>query len=144
MSGARIGKLIRLLSSDQPGEVAAAAGAFNRALKSAGIDIHALAAVVENQIDAPLVPRQPTTKRPSHHAKAPTNKPRAFHPNAPFQMGDTIICDAPEGLFSKCRRCGSTRFTVMGGIGPHVAQLRCDRCGTGGRWLGRQHFGAAS
>ena len=53
MSGARLGKLIRLLSSDQPGEVAAAAGAINRALKTAGIDIHELAAVVENQFDLP-------------------------------------------------------------------------------------------
>ena len=38
MSGARIGKLIRLLSSNHPGEVTAAASAINRALKSAGID----------------------------------------------------------------------------------------------------------
>ena len=143
MSGARIGKLIRLLSSDQPGEVAAAAGAFNRALKSAGIDIHALAAVVENQIDAPLAPRQPATKRPAHPAKAPTNKPRAFHPGVPFQMGQAVICDELDGLFRTCR-CGSTRFTVMAGGGPHVAQLRGDFCKTGGRWLSRAHFGAVS
>jgi hypothetical protein len=140
MSGARIGKMFRLLSSDQPGEVAAAAGAFNRALKSAGIDIHALAAAVESAVDAPLVPRQPTAKRPTYPAKA--NKPRAFHPGVPFQMGASVICDAADGLFSKCRRCGSTTFTVMAGIGPHVAQLRCDGCRTGGRWLSRAHFGA--
>ena len=139
MSGAPLGKLIRLLSSDQPGEVAAAAGAINRALKSRGIDIHKLAEVVEHQFETPLVPRQPAPKRPAHPAKAPTNKPRAFHPGVPFQMGDAIICDEPDGLFRTCR-CGSTRFTVMGGIRPHVAQLRCDHCRTGGRWLSRQHF----
>jgi hypothetical protein len=35
--------LIRLLSSDQPGEVVAAARAINRTLKGAKLDIHALA-----------------------------------------------------------------------------------------------------
>jgi hypothetical protein len=44
---ARIGKLIRLLSSDRPGEVVAAAGAINRALQAAGLDIHRLAEVIE-------------------------------------------------------------------------------------------------
>ena len=141
MSGARLGKLIRLLSSDQPGEVAAAAGAINRALKTAGIDIHELAAVVENQFDLPLAPRQPATKRPAHSAKTPAPKARALHPSAPFQMGQAVICDELDGLFRACR-CGSTRFSVMRGIGPHVAQLRCDHCKTGGRWLSRQHFGA--
>jgi hypothetical protein len=146
MSGARLGKLIRLLSSDQPGEVAAAAGAINRALKSRGIDIHKLAEVVDSQIDAPLAPRQPP-KRPVRPAKAWAPKtwaPKtpAFHPGAPFQMDQKIICDAPDGLFRPCR-CGSTRFTVLPGVGPHAAQLRCDFCKTGGRWLSRAHFGGA-
>jgi hypothetical protein len=35
--------LIRLLSSDQPGEVVAAARAISRTLKGAMLDIHALA-----------------------------------------------------------------------------------------------------
>ena len=52
---ARLGKLIRLLSSDRPGEVVAAAGAINRALQAAGLDIHRLADVVER---SPLVPGQ--------------------------------------------------------------------------------------
>ena len=132
---ARLAKFIRLLGSDKPGEVVAAAGAINRALQSRGTDIHALAEVVESQFDVPLVPRQqPTTKRPAHPAKT-----RAFHPGAPFQKDESIICDEPAGLFRRCR-CGSTRFTVMAGVGPHVAQLRCDHCGTGGRWLSRAAF----
>ena len=52
---ARLAKLIRLLSSDRPGEVVAAAGAINRALQAAGLDIHRLAEVVER---SPLVPGQ--------------------------------------------------------------------------------------
>lgn len=148
MIGAKVGKFIKLLSSDQPGEVAAAASAINRALKSAGIDIHKLAEVVESQIDAPLAPRLKPATRPAHPAKRWTPpktwapKTPAFHPAAPFQMDQSIICDAPDGLFRACR-CGSTRFTVLPGVGPHVAQLRCDVCKTGGRWLGRAHFGGA-
>ena len=39
----RLRQLLLLLSSDQPGEVAAAAAAIGRALKAAGTDWHALA-----------------------------------------------------------------------------------------------------
>jgi hypothetical protein len=39
----RLRQLLLMLSSDQPGEVAAAAAAIGRALKSAGTDWHALA-----------------------------------------------------------------------------------------------------
>ena len=67
MSGAPLGKLIRLLSSDQPGEVAAAAGAINRALKSRGIDIHKLAEVVEHQFRENAA-RSPTTQHRSGRA----------------------------------------------------------------------------
>ena len=52
---ARLGKLIRLLSSDKPGEVVAAASAITRALSSVGLDIHAFADAVER---SPLVPGQ--------------------------------------------------------------------------------------
>lgn len=51
----KLGKLIRLLSSDQPGEAAAAAAALNRALLADGLDIHALAQVVER---SSLVPSE--------------------------------------------------------------------------------------
>jgi hypothetical protein len=43
----RLGKLIRMLSSDRDGEVLAAAKALNRTLQSAGADLHVLAAVIE-------------------------------------------------------------------------------------------------
>jgi hypothetical protein len=53
----RIGKLIRLLSSDQPGEAAAAAAAIVRHLQATGKDIHQLADVVEKGIQADTASR---------------------------------------------------------------------------------------
>jgi hypothetical protein len=44
----KLGKLVRLLTSDQDGEVVAAAHSINRTLSGAGLDIHVLAAVIEN------------------------------------------------------------------------------------------------
>ena len=44
---AKLGRFLRLLSSDQDGEVVAAARALVRTLKGAGQDIHALAAAIE-------------------------------------------------------------------------------------------------
>jgi hypothetical protein len=43
----RLGKLVRVLTSDHDGEVVAARS-INRALKSAGLDIHLLVAVIEH------------------------------------------------------------------------------------------------
>ena len=61
-------------------------------------------------------------------------------PDGRFQMGDRIICDQGVSSFRRCR-CGPEYFIVMEGIGPHSAQLRCDSCGLGARWLARHHFG---
>jgi hypothetical protein len=44
----KLAKCIRMLSSDKPGEVFAAAQALCRTLQAAGTDIHALAAIVEH------------------------------------------------------------------------------------------------
>src|SRR5262245_43461705 len=46
MSDNRIGKLIRLLASDQPGEVVNAAAALTKALKTQGRDWHDVAAAL--------------------------------------------------------------------------------------------------
>jgi hypothetical protein len=43
----KIGKCIRLLASDKPGEIVAAAHALQRTLAGAGVDLHWLAARVE-------------------------------------------------------------------------------------------------
>lgn len=43
----RVGQLIRVLSSPQPGEIVAAARALDRMLRAAGLDLHHLAFVAE-------------------------------------------------------------------------------------------------
>jgi hypothetical protein len=132
----RIGQLIKLLSSDQPGEVAAAAQALNRTLGAAGLDIHALAEIAETGLRLPVPTEQPRRRPP-----ATTNKQQARRPGGrPLAMDEQLICDMPNGLFRPCS-CGGIMFTVTCGIGPHVAQLVCDSCRRGGRWLSRAHFG---
>jgi hypothetical protein len=46
----RVGKLIRLLSSDKDAEVVASARALKRTLESAGTDLHGLAKLIEERI----------------------------------------------------------------------------------------------
>jgi len=135
----RISQLIRMLSSDQAGEAGAAAQALTRTLVSAGLDIHALADVVEAGLQLPARTEQPAKKpRPA----TTTNKAR--RPDGrPLQMDEKLVCDQPDGVFRACG-CGGILFTVMPGVGPHVAQLVCDGCKRGGRWLSRGHFGATS
>jgi hypothetical protein len=132
----RIGQLIRMLSSDQPGEAGAAAVALNRTLASAGLDIHALARVVEAGLHLPAPTEQPVKK------SQPSTTSKARRPDGrPLQMDEVLVCDQPDGVFRACG-CGGLMFTVMPGVGPHLAQLVCDACGRGGRWLSRRHFGA--
>jgi hypothetical protein len=54
----KIGKLLRLLASDRPGEVVAAAGALKRTLEAGGLDLHDLAAAAERGLCQPPVERQ--------------------------------------------------------------------------------------
>jgi hypothetical protein len=54
-----------------------------------------------------------------------------------------LTCDAPDGVMRPCS-CGSILFAVEPGAGPHAAQLRCDFCGCGGRWLSRAALDEAS
>jgi hypothetical protein len=72
---ARLGKLIRLLSSDQPGEVLAAASAIARELQAAGKDIHTLADAAERGLQSPEAPasseRQPWRARRAWCAQHP-------------------------------------------------------------------------
>jgi hypothetical protein len=128
----RVGQLIRLLSSDKPGEAGAAAQALNRTLATAGLDVHDLARVVEKNLQLPQA---------APHQKKPPARGQAHRPDGrPLAMDQQIICDALEGVFRPCG-CGGVLFTVMPGVGPHAAQLVCDACNRGGRWLGRGYFG---
>ncbi|MCW8088319.1 hypothetical protein [Sabulicella glaciei] len=53
---AKVTKLLPLLSSDKPGEVAATVAAIGRTLTAAGLDWHALALVVERHAALPTRP----------------------------------------------------------------------------------------
>jgi hypothetical protein len=131
---ALLGKLIRMLSSDKPGEVVAAAAAINRSLRAGGRDIHDLASAVD-QLNLPLATTpQPRPSTPKRSSSAPRR------PGGNLQMGDRVLCEEVAGPFRRCR-CGCDTFTVTQGVGPHAAQLRCDNCHCGGRWLGRAYFG---
>ncbi len=109
----RIGKLVRLLSSDQPGEAGAAA-ALNKTLQASDKDIHYLADVLEHALPRqaqhmPLFPSAAIARRRS---------PRG----SPLKVGDRVVCHEESSVF-RARRCGSSRFTVAPGVGPHLAQL---------------------
>jgi hypothetical protein len=134
----RIGQLIRLLSSDHLGEAGAAAQALNRTLASAGLDIHKLADVVETGLRIPL-PTERSVQRP----RPPTTDKARRPDGRPLQMDEHLVCDQPDGVFRACN-CGGILFTVAPGVGPHVAQLVCDGCRRGGRWLSRRYFGGAA
>jgi hypothetical protein len=64
----RVGRLIRLLGSDQPGEVVSAAAALERTLVTAGTDLHRLADIAEKRLvkqePRSLPPRRPAPPRP--------------------------------------------------------------------------------
>jgi hypothetical protein len=60
----RIGKLVRLLASDKPGEVLATVAAINRTLDIAELDFHDLADVVTAGFKKPTKQRQPAKWAP--------------------------------------------------------------------------------
>src|SRR5580704_11776030 len=92
----RIGQLVRMLSSDQPGEAGAAAQALNRTLVSAGLDIHKLAEVVETGLRLPL----PTERSAPRPRPTSTSTTRARRPDGrPLQMDEKLVCDQPGGVF---------------------------------------------
>ena len=132
----RIGQLIRLLSSPQPGEAGAAAQALNRTLVSAGLDVHELAKVVEQGLQHQPRP----TKQPEPPRQRPPPASKARRPDGPLHVGDRLICDEAAGIFRACG-CGGILFTIIAGTGPHLAQLMCNACGRKGRWLSRHHMG---
>src|SRR5258706_12576386 len=113
----RIGQLIRLLSSDQPGEAAAAAQALNRTLASAGLDMHELAKIAETGMRLPTPTEQPRRRPP-----APAHTKARRPDGRPLQMDERIICEQPSGVFRACC-CGGILVTIMPGVGPAAAQL---------------------
>jgi len=49
------------------------------------------------------------------------------------QTGDFVI-EREE----PCANCGSVRFKLEQGKGPHAAHLRCDACSQGGIWISNE------
>ena len=74
----RVGQLLRMLGSDQPGEVVAAVGALRRTLVGAGVDLHDLAATVERPVAVSEPERSAARK-----AKKPAPRPRPQPAEAP-------------------------------------------------------------
>jgi hypothetical protein len=114
----KLGKLIPRLATDHDGEVVATAGAIERTLRSAGLDLHDLGGT----LGQPQAVPQPLQSEPISTGL--------------LRIGDKLTCRARSGVFRPCS-CGSTAFTVSPGAGPHVAQMRCDACGRRGRFLSR-------
>jgi len=56
--------------------------------------------------------------------------------SARLRIGATVRCTDHKGVFRPCH-CGSEDFVVAPGVGPHRAQLKCQYCRRGGRWLSR-------
>jgi hypothetical protein len=104
--------------------------ALTRALTASGRDIHYLADVIEHAL-----PQQPEQMTLFDTAIAPRRSPRG----APLKIGDRLVCHENAGIFKACK-CGSSRFTVAPGVGPHLAQLICEGCGGKGRWLSRVYM----
>jgi hypothetical protein len=71
---------------------------------------------------------------------AELTKPLKWPTPGTIAIDDRIICDAPDGVFRRCDRCGGTLFRAALGQGPHLAQLICMTCDRRGRWLGIRHL----
>jgi hypothetical protein len=87
----RVGKLVRMLSSDRPGEAGAAAAALNRTLNAGGLDIHHLADLVEAAL--PNQPQQTTLFAST--AIATRRPPRG----SPLKVGGRVVCHEESGHF---------------------------------------------
>ena len=79
----KLSKLVRMLTSDQDGEVVAAARSINRTLKNAGLDIHVLAAAIERGNVASGTPNAPAwhsvaCECAAHPEQLRSEKERAF------------------------------------------------------------------
>ena len=129
---ARLAKLIRLLGSDNAGEVAAAAHKLQAVLRSSGGDLHDLAALLEDEQlaglhdrtgqagwthDAPGPPPPPTPRRQRRHASSFSDRE--------FKIATACIVAvvAVVGIGSMLR----------GGPGDRESRALLDVLGAGGR-----------
>jgi len=76
----QLGKIVRLLSSDQDGDVVAAARALMRTLKRAGLDIHVFAEMIETKTWSDDEAREMYKRGIAEgEARAESKRPATFH-----------------------------------------------------------------
>lgn len=112
----RLAKLVPLLSSDQPGEVVAAAAAIGRALESIGATWHDLAARITVGATPPAPP--PTSQRPDlafkRMAETLLRRPDLSRRRREFLLG-MLDCFERRGWFTPRQRTSiadTWRWTV--------------------------------
>jgi hypothetical protein len=84
--GTRLAKLVPLLSSNYPGEVAATAQAIERVLGSVGLDWYALADMVQAGLHAKAQPAPPPPAARARPKPPPAPAGPCRGPRAPFQQ----------------------------------------------------------
>ena len=99
----RLGQFVRLLASDQPGEVVAAAAALRRALAGVGADLNDLG----DDIAAPPAPlmilqNRPTSSAPRRSRKAHSSSPGGVElgPARRHHVVDVLIRASMRGALS--------------------------------------------
>jgi hypothetical protein len=83
----KLQKLVLMLSSDQPGEVAAAAAAIKRALQAAGADFHDLARELTKPSAPPAQPTSAAYERPYWAYRHDDESWQAMHAFCKHHMG---------------------------------------------------------
>ena len=123
----RVGSLLRMLGSDQDGEALGAARALGRTLSAAGLDLHALADVVEHP-PAPMV---------LYHEAAPARRARTPRASSPGtieltpvrrrQVIDGLIRASARGVLSAWEdEFAASIITALQGRRPRLSTRQHD------------------
>lgn len=109
----KLAKFVRLLSSDQDGEVVAAAGAIRRVLLSANLDIHDLAKIVEKSGLGVGTKDSDWQRSGGAQRDRPRSKPHYEPEDHPFYRGRQHPHELAQDFkarASRTRGWGRTRF----------------------------------
>lgn len=55
--------------------------------------------------------------------------------NAANLIGKTVVLNHNRAPLEPCRFCGCKEGNIRPGVGPHLAQVRCNGCDRGLGWL---------
>jgi hypothetical protein len=94
---AKLGRSIRMLSSDKDGDILAAAHAILRLLASCGVDIHALAAHIENggglsDADKQKITNEIENARAIGYAEGVRAAEARFRPDGKLEFNEVALC----------------------------------------------------